>query len=330
MSCFRSARAFFAASWNASREALRKTENAGTRGRRKSTTEIIAASDEAALRSTTGNSQAWAVGDGPTERSIMGIYKRFVLAASAAGLALSLGAAHAEEKTIRFGTEGAYPPFNNVNADGKLVGFEVDLVNALCDEMKAKCEFVIQDFDGLIPALQAKKFDAIIDGLSITEERKTKVDFTDKYSQPIPVVVVKKDSDIKGVTKEDLKGKTIGVQTSTTHAAYADATYTDTTVKAYPTPQEYELDMANGRLDAVLEDIIPIQQWLDTADGACCKVLGKVVPDKKYYGDGAGIAVRKGEDDLREKLNAAIKAVLADGTYKKINDKYFTFDAYGG
>jgi polar amino acid transport system substrate-binding protein len=256
--------------------------------------------------------------------------RRIALAISAAALALSLGAARAEDKVLKIGTEGAYPPFNNLTADGKLEGFDVDIAKALCDEMKVKCEFVTQDWDGIIPALQAGKFDAIIAQMSITEERKQKVDFTNRYTHTPPAIVAPKDSDIKGVTKEDLAGKTIGVATSTTHFNYAEKTYTDSTIKAYPTSQEEQLDLANGRLDAINDDIIVLEDWLKTPDGACCKLIGAITLVPEIHGPGAGIAVRKGETDLVNKFNAAIDAIRANGKYKEINDKYFSFDVYGG
>jgi polar amino acid transport system substrate-binding protein len=260
----------------------------------------------------------------------MRISKRLALAVSAAALTLSVGASQAQEMTLKIGTEGAYPPFNNLTSDGKLVGFDIDIANALCEEMKAKCEFVTQDWDGIIPALQAGKFDAIIASMSITSERKEKVDFTDKYYNTPPAIAAPKDSDIKGVTKEDLAGKTIGVQGSTTHFNYSEKTYTDSEVKAYPTAQEYQLDLANGRLDAVNDDISVLEQWLDSPEGACCKLIGAVTPDPEIHGPGAGIAVRKGETALVEKFNAAIQAIRANGKYKEINDKYFKYDVYGG
>jgi polar amino acid transport system substrate-binding protein len=258
----------------------------------------------------------------------MRIGMRIALAASA--IALAIGAAHAEEKTLKIGTEGAYPPFNNLTSDGKLEGFDIDIAKALCDEMKVKCEFVTQDWDGIIPALQAGKFDAIVASMSITPERKKQVDFTNKYYNTPPAIAAPKDTDIKGVTKEDLAGKTIGVQGSTTHFNYSEQTYTDSTVKPYPTAQEYQLDLANGRLDAVNDDVVVIQQWLDSPEGACCKLVGTIKPVEEIHGPGAGIAVRKGDDELREKLNAAITAIRENGKYKEINDKYFKFDVYGG
>lgn len=260
----------------------------------------------------------------------MRIVARLALAASAATFAISLGAAQAQDLKLVIGTEGAYPPFNNLTADGKLEGFDIDIANALCAEMKAECTFVTQDWDGIIPALQAGKFDAIVASMSITEERAEKVDFTDKYYNTPPAVVAPKDTDIKGVTREDLAGKVIGVGTSTIHFNYADQTYKDSEIKAYPTSQEFMLDLANGRLDAISDDISVLEEWLKTPDGQCCKIVGAITPVKGIHGPGAGIAVRKGETDLLNKFNAAIAAIRANGTYKQINDKYFDYDVYGG
>ena len=259
----------------------------------------------------------------------MRMSKRIALAVSAAALLAAAGAASAQE-TLRIGTEGAYPPFNNLTADGKLEGFDVDIAKALCEEMKVTCEFVTQDWDGMIPALQAGKFDAIIASMSITEERKKQVDFTNKYYNTPPAVVAPKDTDIKGVSKEDLAGKTIGVASSTTHFNYSTATYTDSEIKAYPSSQEFLLDLANGRLDAANDDISVLEEWLKTPDGACCKLVGAIKPVPEIHGPGAGIALRKGETELAEKFNAAIDAIRKNGKYKEINDKYFTYDVYGG
>ncbi len=258
----------------------------------------------------------------------MPIALRIALAASAALLAL--GVAQAQEKVLKIGTEGAYPPFNNLTSDGQLVGFDIDIAKALCDEMKVKCTFVAQDWDGIIPALQAGKFDAIVASMSITPERQQKVDFTHKYYNTPSALAVPKDSTLKGVTKADLAGKTIGVATTTTHFNYASKTYTDSTIKGYPSSPEEQADLANGRLDAIEDDIVALSQWLDTPDGACCKILGTPDPQPvEIFGPGAGIAVRKGETDLVNKLNAAIDAIRANGKYKEINDKYFKFDVYG-
>ncbi|WP_416897198.1 MAG: ABC transporter substrate-binding protein [Minwuia sp.] len=247
----------------------------------------------------------------------------------AAAAAFSLTAA-AQAETLRIGTEGAYPPFNNLTADGKLEGFDVDIAKALCEEMKVECTFVTQDWDGIIPALQAGKFDAIIASMSITDERKKKVDFTEKYYNTPPALAVPKDSDLTVISKEALSGKTIGAQGSTTHSNYAEATWTDSDIRLYPTADEYKLDVANGRLDGVVDDVTVLEEWINSDDGACCKILGTITPVTEIHGEGAGIAIRKGETELAERFNAAIKAIRANGKYKEINDKYFTFDAYGG
>ena len=195
----------------------------------------------------------------------MRISRHLTLIASAAAVALMAHAAQAQE-VIRIGTEGAYPPFNVLEADGTLTGFDIDIARALCEEMQAECEFVTSDWDGIIPALIAGRFDAIIASMSITEERKEQVDFTEKYYNTPPAIAAPKDTPIKGVTKEDLAGKTIGVQGGTTHFNYSEKTYTDSTIKPYPTAQEYQLDLANGRIDAVNDDITVIAHRTRSSD----------------------------------------------------------------
>jgi len=260
----------------------------------------------------------------------MRISKHLAVAFSAVALALSIGAAKADDmKVVKIGTEGAYPPFNELKPDGTLAGFDIDIAKALCDQMKVKCEFVTQDWDGMIPALIAGKFDAIIASMSITPEREQKVAFTNKYYNTPPAIAVPKDSEIKGTSAEDLAGKILGAQSSTTHANYAQAHLPDAQLKLYPTADEYKLDIANGRLDAVIDDVVVLSQWIKGDEGTCCKLLGTLPVDPKINGKGAGIALRKGDDDLRKKFNDAIAAIRENGTYKKINDKYFDFDVYG-
>ena len=259
----------------------------------------------------------------------MRITKRIALAAAAAAFALSLGAAQAQELTLKIGTEGAYPPFNNLTPDGKLEGFDIDIAKALCDEMKAECEFVTQDWDGIIPALQANRFDAIIASMSITDERKQQVDFSKKYYNTPPAIAVPKDSELTEATEAALAGKIIGAQASTTHSNYAEAHMKESEIKLYPTADEYKLDVANGRVDAVVDDVVVLSEWLKTEDGACCKLLGTLPIDPVINGEGAGIAVRKGETELADKFTAAIAAIRESGKYQEINAKYFAFDVYG-
>ena len=172
------------------------------------------------------------------------------------------GQASAQEK-LKIGTEGAYPPFNYAQADGTLGGFDIDLGKALCEEMKVECEFIVQDFDGSIPALQAGKFDAIIN-ITITPERAEKVDFTHKYYQTPPAIAAPKDSTLAGTTPNDLKGKTLGVQSGTIHQNFAEQKYSASEIKAYPTGDDARTDMANGRLDAMMDGTILLTEWLKT------------------------------------------------------------------
>lgn len=253
------------------------------------------------------------------------------VAALAFGAAFSATGADAKEwKKVRVGVEGAYPPFSEVTADGKLVGFDIDIANALCEEMKVECELVTQDWDGIIPALQARKYDAIIASMSITPERKEKVDFTKKYYNTPAKFVRKKGSGIE-ITKEGLKGKTVGVQRATIHDNFVTDVYGDTAeVKRYGTQDEAYLDMVAGRVDLLLADSVAMDGgFLQTDAGKDFEFVGPDFNDPKYFGEGAGIAVRKGEEDLLNMLNQAIDAIRANGTYKTIQDKYFDYDVYG-
>jgi len=241
-----------------------------------------------------------------------------------AAVGVAAGTASAEK--IKIGTEGAYPPFNSLTADGKLEGFDIDIANALCAQMKAECEFVVQDWDGIIPALQAGKFDAIVASMSITEERKKQVAFTNKYYTTPLAVVALKDSDLTSTEPAAMAGKTVGAQASTTQSIYAQDFYTPAgaDVKQYPTQEEAVQDMLNGRLDAIISDKFVLTDWMKTASNDCCKLVGDVAGTETE----TGIAVRLDDNALREKLNAAIDAIVADGTYKKIQAKYFDFDIY--
>lgn len=253
-----------------------------------------------------------------------------IAAALFAILATSSFATAKEWKTIRVGSDATYPPFESIDSSGKFVGFDIDILNAICDELKVKCEYINQDFDGIIPALVAGKFDVIDSSISITEERKKTIEFTDKYYNTPPAIVARKDAGIKGIAVDDLAGKAIGVQSSTTHANYAQKTYTKSDVKLYPSADQFKLDLISGRLDAANDDIMVFQDWLKTPEGsACCVLVGTIKPVPEIHGVGAGFGVRKEDTDLRDLLNKGIAAIRANGKYKEINDKYFNFDAYG-
>lgn len=242
-------------------------------------------------------------------------------------LAVGAAAGQANAKDwdkIRIGIEAAYPPFNGYNTNKELIGFDVDIAEALCAEMKAECTLVAQDWDGMIPALLAGKYDAIVSSMSITEERQQVVDFTDRYYTNSLTFVAPKDTAITDVSPAGMAGKTLGAQSSTVSAAHLEEEYKDATIKLYPTQDDAYLDLASGRVDAVLADVGPTNLWLDAEDGACCAFVGEAV----VKDDEIGIAIRKDDGDLKAKFNEALAAILADGTYETISAKYFPFSIY--
>jgi len=231
------------------------------------------------------------------------------------------GPALAADK-IRLGTEGAYPPFNQIDANGNVTGFDIDIGNALCAEMKADCEWVTQDWDGIIPALLAKKYDAIIASMSITEERKKAVAFTDRYYSNMLRFVAKKGS---GLDADMLKGKAVGAQRATISASYLEDNMAgQVDIKLYDTQENAYLDLASGRTDSVLADMLVSYEWLNSDAGKGFEFIGESID----IDDKIGIALRKGDTELRDKFNAALKAIRANGTYDKINAKYFPFSIY--
>ncbi|MBL4905907.1 MAG: transporter substrate-binding domain-containing protein [Sneathiella sp.] len=255
--------------------------------------------------------------------------KKMSIALAAAAFALTAGLATADEK-LRIGVEGAYPPFSEKTADGKLIGFDIDIAMALCAEMKRDCELVEQDWDGMIPGLMAKKYDAIIASMSITAERMKKIDFSKKYYNTPGKLAAK-----KGMFADDqpatLKGKIIGVQRATIHADFVNAIYGEMSeIREYGTQEEVYLDLTAGRLDAIAADALAINDgFLKTANGKGYAFFGVDHNEKKFFGDGAGVGVRKGDTALRDSFSKAIAALRANGTYTKLNDKYFDIDIFG-
>lgn len=256
--------------------------------------------------------------------------RRHLLTALAFGTALLACSAHANDwKKIRIGVEGAYPPFSQVGPDGKLKGFDIDIANALCAQMKAECTLVQQDFDGMIPALQAHKFDAVIASMSITEERKRSVLFTDKYYK-VPNRFIAKTGARLDITPEGLKGKRIGVQRASTNDRYATETFKQSEIVRYNKQDEIYLDLAAGRLDGTIVDAVAAQNgFLSKPEGKGFAFVGPAFNEVKYFGAGAGIALRKSDTELQKKFNDAIAAIRANGTYKQIEARYFDFDIYG-
>jgi len=248
-------------------------------------------------------------------------YKKVLLAAVTT---LALGTSAVAADKLKVGTEGAYPPFNLIDASGKVVGFDIDIANALCAEMKVECEIVTSDWDGIIPALNAKKFDMIVASMSITEERKQAVDFTNPYYTNKLQFIAPKSSDLK-TDKASLKGKVIGAQRATIAGTWLEDNLGDVVeIKLYDTQENAYLDLNSGRVDGVLADKFVNWEWLKSDAGKDYEFKGEPVFDN----DKIAIAVRKGDTALTTNLDAALKAIVDNGTYKQINDKYFPFSIY--
>ncbi len=237
-------------------------------------------------------------------------------------------AASAQALKLRLASEGTNPPFSVINSSGELEGFDVDIARALCAKMQAECEIVSQDWDGIIPALLAHKYDAIVASLNVTEDRKNVVAFTKPYYRSPSVFVARKGTDVKDVSPKTLTGKSIGVQSATNHSAFLEDVYSRSIVRLYNTVADAYRDLAAGRVEYVLYDKLAIYDWLKTPEGACCEISPTELADPAYFGSGVAIALRKGDDALVQKFNAAIDGIVADGTYAKINAKYFPFPIF--
>jgi len=250
-------------------------------------------------------------------------------------LAITAGTVQAKDwKVVRIGVEGAYPPFSWVTPDGELKGFDIDIAKALVAAMGAEVKLVPQDWDGIIPALLARKYDAIIASMSITEERKKKVAFSDKYYNTPGKFVCKKGA-MKDFTRAEVaqatKGKSIAVQRATIHDRFVTEQGGEgVKVKRYGTQDDAYLDLVAGRVDMLLADSVAIDDgFLKKPEGKDFQFIGPDLSEVKYFGEGAGIAIRKQDTDLVEMFNKAIQKIRQDGTYKKIQDKYFDFNVYG-
>ena len=252
-------------------------------------------------------------------------------------LVLALGSlctlTFAQGKDLKVAIDPTYEPFTFKTADGKPTGFDVDIASALCEQIKRKCVFVEQVWDSMIPGLMAKKYDVIISSMSITEDRLKQIDFTDKYYNTPSRVVMKKD--VKYTGPASIKGKKVGVLKASTQEKYAlgELKTAGVEVVSYEAQDQVYLDIKSGRLDGTVADFMEVTGgFLSKPEGANYTLVGADLKDPKYFGYGAGIALRKGEDKLKGELNEAIKAIRASGTYKTLNDKYFAkynIDVYG-
>jgi lysine-arginine-ornithine-binding protein len=234
--------------------------------------------------------------------------------------------------TIRFGVDASYPPFESKSADGKLVGFDVDLGNEICKRLNAKCVWVENAFDGMIPALKARKFDGVLSAMSMTPQRKEQIAFSDRMWRTPTNLVAKKGSNIQP-TVASLQGKSVGVEQGSIQETWAKANWgtKGVNVVSYQDQDQVYTDLISGRLDAALQDGVQVNLgFLGKPRGAGFAFTGGEPQDLKTLGNGAAIGLRKEDTDLKAKIDQALGDMVKDGTYKKIEAKYFPFDVYGG
>jgi octopine/nopaline transport system substrate-binding protein len=273
---------------------------------------------------------------------------RLIGLALVAGL-IGVGSAGAQaQKTVRIATEGAYEPWNFTGPGGQLQGFEIDLANDLCRRMNVKCEITAQDWDGIIPSLQAGKFDAIMAGMSVTDEREKVISFSRAYANAPNGFVVEKSSPLAKMPltgerfdlardeaaalkaieqiKPLLKGKTIGVQGSTTHASFAEKYFKGTAeIREYKSTEAHDLDLAAGRVDAILADSTTLQGTLKKPEFKGYAMVGPNF-NGGILGRGVGAGLRKADTELKGQFDKAVQEAIADGTVKKLSEKWFGLD----
>jgi polar amino acid transport system substrate-binding protein len=250
----------------------------------------------------------------------MNKFKSLLLAAAT----LAVMGTTAAKADLVFATDAApYPPFTSQNAAGEWEGWEYELLQALCAEMNEKCTLIPIAWDGIIPALLEKKMDGIFGSMSITDERKKQIDFSDMYYNSASVIIGPKSAD-KNIAPEAFKGKVIGSQAATTHANYVDKYFVPAgaTSKTYKGQDEANADLAAGRVDFVQADGVTLGSFLASAEGACCEVYGAVPVDVEVLGPGVGVGLRKEDTALRDKINAAIKSLAAKGGFEALTSKY--------
>ena len=242
-------------------------------------------------------------------------------------------AAAAAPAELKVAIDPTYEPFTFKTADGKPTGFDVDMANAICEQIKRQCVFVEQVWDSMIPGLTAQKYDVIISSMSITDDRMKEVDFSDKYYNTPSRIVLKKS--VKYTDPASIKGKKIGVLKGSTQEAYAlgELKPAGVVVNSYEAQDQVYLDLKAGRIDGTVADYLEVSGgFLSKPEGADFALMGPDLRDPKYYGYGVGVAMRKGQDTLKTDINTAIKTIRSNGSYKTINDKYFSkynIDVYG-
>lgn len=256
----------------------------------------------------------------PSKFSLSAGFRRSALALA---LLASASVVHAQG-AYKIATEGTYAPWSYKNANGELAGWDVDIAKALCEKMKASCEIVAQDWDGIIPGLMARKYDMVVASMAVTEQRKKRVDFSDKYKNIISRFVAKKGT-AADISPEALKGKLIGVQRGSIQAGYLAQKYSGSQIKLYDTTQAAELDLVAGRVDYIVGNVVTYHVgFMKTPEAKNFEFIG---PDLSggLLGDGNAIAVRKNDPETLKRVNEALAAIMADGTYDRITAKYFPF-----
>lgn len=240
------------------------------------------------------------------------------------------GAFANEPSTIRFGVDPTFAPFETKTPDGKLAGFDIDLGNAICAKLHAKCVWVENAFDGIIPALKARKFDAVLSSMTVTEKRQEEIAFTDKiYATPNRLVTRKGANLLPSVAS--LQGKHVGVEQGSIQETYAKTYWAPkgVDVVSYQNPELVYQDLASGRLDASFSDSVAGEYgFLKRPSGRGFGFSGPAVLDPKTLGNGVAIGLRKGDDELRQAINKAIAELVKDGTHKRLQQKYFSFSVY--
>lgn len=247
--------------------------------------------------------------------------RRVLFAAAAAAMMATSAPAMAD---LKFGVAAEpYPPFSSKDASGVWVGWEIDLMNALCAQMNEKCELVEVAWDGIIPALTSKQIDVIFSSMSITAERMQTIDFSSMYYDTPTVIIGAKNGDTD-ITPEHLKGKIIGVQVSTIHEKYVQKYFGGgSEIKTYATQDEANSDLAAGRVDYVQADGSALDAFLKTEQGtACCELKGQVPADKDILGQGVGAGLRKEDTAVKDKINAALNELAKAGKFDEITSKY--------
>jgi polar amino acid transport system substrate-binding protein len=227
---------------------------------------------------------------------------------------------------LRIATEGARPPFNYIDTN-EAAGFEIDLAKDICRRLKAKCEFIIQDWDHLIPELLLGHYDMIMSALDITDERRAKIDFSTAYVNMPSAFLAQREAEVPDTSPEALTGKRIGAEAGGAHESFLTEVYKKSEFHPYATLEEAILDLGSGRIDLVLGERDAIGEFLNTRkEGDCCRIVGSAGHDQAYFGDGIGIGLRKTDIDLKEAINGALQEIHNDGTFARIRAKYFDFE----